>query len=218
MHLLPASSSTSMPRLATIHTNINGQRVLQVHALNIGTKSLESEDLDKTSAFLPNSGVVLADPDSQLMIPVATASVEGLIIIGQDSARFIHTGRPSHNRILSPTAIPALPNEPSTTISDMAIDETAASPGIGQGKGKAKESSSSCQLSQSPENVLQISASPPTNASSRRRSSVGFGTSPPGGSKRKLSESANSSGRGKGSLRKETRPILCNLPISQYTA
>ena len=216
MALIPPSSPSCISRLATIHTNVVGHRVFQLHNLNLATKSLEPEDPEKASAFLPNSGITLGDPDSQLMVPVLTTSVEGVIIVGQDSACFIHTGRPSQSSLLSPGQIP-FRAEPSSTIPEMAIDE-ASPANTTKGKGKAeKEPPSPSQLSLSSEGLLQMSTSPTTTGSAGRRSSASLASSPPGGTKRKLSEGAKSSGRGKATIRRDTKPIECNLPVSHYS-
>lgn len=216
-------------RLATIHTDHSGQRVFQIYNINFSGRTIEPESSEDSVSYLAQSGLVLSDPDSQLMIPLRTDTLEGLILVGQDSARFVHT---SH---IAPIAVEKTAS--SLTGADVVEEpeDATAAPTVSSSKGKGRMREPSISEARSPPGVSSmLASSPPTSsnvAKPRRRSSAAasaLATSPPNSSalpnmglgKRKLSESAQSSGRGKASVRERmaSRIIECNLPVSQYLA
>lgn len=217
MIVLTPLGELSTYRLASVHTDRDGQRVLQIHILNLTSKSLEPEDSDLSTAFLPKTGTVLADPDSELFIPVRTDQLSGIIIVGQDTARFVHTGNAASSEAVSAELAP-MKAEPSIPENgDEEMQSTLSSPG--KGKGKAREPPSPAIASQpipgtrrrssASSQVGQLAISPPTTSLADPRS----------GTKRKLSESANSSGRGKSTARERTSKVIeCSLPICKYVA
>lgn len=247
--ILPRSASTSPHRLATIHTDRHGDRLLLLRNINLQTKALEFEE-DASSAatsasppFVPKTGLLLSDPDSEMMIPIQVHDkVQGIIIVGQDCTRFVHTGHVRRASVSS--ASMDIISEKSTMaesgVSSMSLEEEAmtgtqaptsptVSSAISKGKGKAKEVAS-------PTLVAQTGAAGAGTAARRRSSAASqqpLATSPTStlgmadpraGYKRKLSESANSSGRGKATARvgadvvPNGKSIECSLPISQYVA
>lgn len=225
MSILPPSAGSASPRLATVHTDRQGQRVLQIHTLNLASKTLEPEDTDVATAFLLKSGTVLADPDSELLISLNNDQVAGLIVVGQDSARFVHTGRPAGQETVASENVaskggPSIPEDGDEEMQSTTSKSAIMSPG--KGKGKARELPSPTvaggqpipgvrRRSSASSQVGQLAISPPANS---------LGTSDPrSGNKRKLSESANSSGRGKSTAREKTSKVIeCSLPICRYVA
>jgi hypothetical protein len=227
MSILPPFAGSTSPRLATIHTDRQGQRVLQIHTLNLASKSLEPEDTDLATAFLPKTGTVLADPDSEILIPVNNERVAGLIIVGQDTARFVHTGRSGEGPATEKAAGMAeasIPEDGDEEMLNSPGKSILSSPGKSS-KGKGRELPSPTvaapagsqpipaarRRSSASSQVGQLAISPP---------SMSLGTSDPrSGNKRKLSESANSSGRGKSTAREKTSKVIeCSLPICRYVA
>lgn len=229
MCLLPGEGA----RMATIHTDRHGQRILQVRSINVKAKTIEAEGGDDSVPTFPRDGVTLGDPSSQLILPVHSPRVVGLVVVGQDSARFFHTAAPSV------VATPRLSDKPLTaepSISEMQLDDPNVSPptSSSKGKGKAREMDPTSPtrgahppLSSSPPGG---SGHTPTSPSkTRRRSSAASnpmspknipGALPATGNKRKLSESAQSSGRGK-PIRERSgfnKIIECSLPLCEYTA
>ena len=179
-----------------------------------------------------------------MMVPVqAHDKVQGIIVVGQDCARFVHTGRVRRASVSS-TSMDIITEKSSMAesgVSSMSLEEGEAvagtqpltsptvTPAIGKGKGRAKEVTS-------PPLVVQTGTAGAGTAARRRSSAASqqpLATSPTStlgmadpraGYKRKLSESANSSGRGKATARvgadvvPNGKAIECSLPISQYVA
>lgn len=226
-------------RLATIHSNRHGQRVFHTHAINFAAKTLDTYDPGSfdspVSSFSPSAGITLFDADSQLMLPVKSAVAEGVIVIGSESGLFFSTASPSksHGKKKSISTAPAGSLQETAMEVDEVPEMTASSP-KSKGKGRSEEGT----LAMSPTSgsaVLPSSSNRP--GGSRRRSSasssqVPLATSPTAQSatdlrasnKRKLSDAANSSGRGKGPTRTRSGstlaniPVECRLPISEYVA
>lgn len=228
------------PRIATIHTDRRGQRVLHAHNLNTASKCLDTFDLGSprtiSSAFASSAAITLFDAESSLIIPVQSAVADGLVVIGSECAVFFNLpcSETRSDRRMSLSS--------GTVTSNMNIDEAEedrqrASPA---GKGKARE------IEPSSPTKMDIASGPSAStrgqsgsSATRRRSSASqsalpqLATSPPSliadprsGNKRKLSEGANSSGRGKATSVTRQRqasisssaPIEARLPISEYTA
>jgi hypothetical protein len=239
MCILPTPSGQN-PRLATIHSNRHGQRVFHTHAVNFAAKSIDTYDPgafdSPVSSFSPSSGITLFDADSQLMIPVKSNVAEGVIVIGSESGLFFSTASPSksHGKRKSISTAPGA----SIKEEGMEVDELPAIlPSSPKTKGKGRsEDVGSLTISPSMETVTLPSGAN-RQGSTRRRSSASssqaqLATSPTGqstldsraGNKRKLSDAANSSGRGKGPTRTRSgstlanMPVECRLPISEYVA
>lgn len=242
MCLLPTHSGHP-PRLATIHSNRHGQRVFHTHAINFSSRSIDTYEPGSfdspVSSFSPSAGITLFDADSQLMIPVKATIAEGVIVVGSESALFFSTALPSqssksHGKRKSVSAAPGA----SLQETAMEVDEVPDIPPISprsKGKGRSDDHSS---LTMSPTAEPTPLPSRSTEVStSRRRSSASssqaaLATSPTSpktmdsraGNKRKLSDAANSSGRGKGPTRTRSGstmanlPVECKLPISEYVA
>lgn len=234
MCLLPTPAGQP-PRLATIHSNRHGQRVFHTHAVNFSARCLDTYEPGSfdspVSSFSPSSGIILFDADSQLMIPVRSTIAEGVIVVGSESGLFFSTASPSksHGKRKSVSSAPGA----SLQDTAMEVDEVPEMQSISpksKGKGRSEDSGS---LTMSP----ATDSMPLPPASSRRRSSASsaqapLATSPTSpkmmdsrvGDKRKLSDAANSSGRGKNPTRTRSGstmanlPVECKLPISEYVA
>lgn len=233
-------------RVATIHTNRHGQRVFHTHNINFKQRCLDTFEpgsFDKsTQSFGPAAGITLFDAESSLMIPVKSSLGQGVIVVGSECAIFFQTQAPESRdarnaRRRSSASQSALPQQ---TSSSMMLDDvpegTTTHSSHSKGKGKSVECpvTSTSPTGDGPIDVT-FPQRGPSGGSSRRRSSASksqgvLATSPTAlniidprsGNKRKLSDAANSSGRGKAPARTRSGTLLpesltdCRLPISEY--